>query len=246
MPLVEVLEDFDVVRVRADNASLLSLDGTNTWMIGRDPCWVVDPGPLQDSHLDAVDALVSERGGAGGVVLTHSHADHSEGADAMCSRLGASLGDPGPLEVMPLPGHADDHVVFLWRDVCLAGDCVLGAGSVFVAGDMGAYLDGLRALRARDLALIGPGHGPAVLDPNAKLDEYLAHRLDRESKLLAALDSGLRTDDELLDAAWSDAPPQLRPAAQLTMQAHLRKLATESRLPPDLTVPPPPTDLPHI
>ncbi len=246
MPLVEVLDAFDVVRVRADNASLLSLDGTNTWVIGRDPCWVVDPGPLQADHLDAVAACTEARGGAGGVVLTHSHGDHSEGAEAMTARLGVALGEPGPLEVMPLPGHSDDHVVFLWRDVCLAGDAVLGAGSVFVAGDMGAYLDGLRALRDRGLGLIGPGHGPPILDPAAKLDEYLTHRLDREARLLAALEAGERGDDALLDAAWSDAPAQLRPAAALTMHAHLRKLAAEDRLPAGVTAPDPPAGLPAV
>lgn len=238
MPLVEVLDAFDVVRVRADNASLLTLDGTNTWIVGRDPCRIVDPGPLGDAHLEAVAEQVTERGGCGGIVLTHAHGDHAEGAEAMAARLGAPLGDPGPLEVMPLPGHSDDHVVFVWRDVCFAGDAVLGAGSVFVAGDMSAYLDGLRALRDRGPGLIGPGHGPPILDPNAKLEEYLTHRLDRERRLLAGLADGLRGDAALLDAAWSDAPAALRPAATLTMHAHLRKLAAEGRLPPDVKAPP--------
>lgn len=237
MPLVERLDAFDVVRVRADNPSLLTLDGTNTWVVGRDPCWVVDPGPLQPAHLDVVEGLVTEKGGAGGVLLTHSHADHSEAAAELAERLGAPLDEPGPLEVMPLPGHSDDHVVFLWGDVCLAGDAVLGEGSVFVAGDLAGYLDGLRALRARGLGLIGPGHGPPVLHPDAKLDEYLTHRLEREEKLLRALVDGVRGDDALLDAAWSDAPPALRRPAQLTMHAHLRKLAAEDRLPPDVTAP---------
>lgn len=246
MPLVERLDAFDVVRVRADNPSLLTLDGTNTWVVGRDPCWVVDPGPLQEPHLAAVEEVAAGRGGAGGVVLTHAHADHSEGAPEMAERLGAALGEPGPLALLPLPGHSDDHVVYLWRDVCLAGDAVLGQGSVFVAGDLAGYLDGLRALRDRDLGLIGPGHGPPVLDPRAKLDQYLAHRLEREERLLRALEEGLRGDDALLDSAWPDAPQALRRAARLTMHAHLRKLAAEDRLPADVTAPAPPTDLPTV
>ncbi len=246
MPLVEALDAFDVVRVRADNPSLLTLDGTNTWVLGRDPCWVVDPGPAQADHLEAVAAVVDARGGAGGVVLTHAHLDHAEGADAMAARLGAPLGTPGPLEAMPLPGHSDDHVVFLWGDVCCAGDAVLGAGSVFVAGDLAGYLDGLRALRARDLSLIGPGHGPPVLDPAARLDHYLAHRLEREQRLLDALAGGTRSDDALLDRAWSDAPAALREPARLTMHAHLRKLAAEGRLPAGVTAPPPRGDLPAV
>jgi glyoxylase-like metal-dependent hydrolase (beta-lactamase superfamily II) len=120
---------------------------------------------------------------------------------------------------------------------------VLGEGSVFVAPDPGAlagYLDGLRRLRARGPELLCPGHGPLVTDPASKLDEYLAHRLDRERRLLAALAAGARTVDELLDAAWADVPPLLRPAAAVTLAAHLDKLAGEGRLPaavdrPDLS-----------
>jgi len=79
--------------------------------------------------------------------------------------------------------------------------------------------------------VIGPGHGPPVDDPAAKLDEYISHRLDRERRVVAALDSGKRSVDELLDEVWDDAPPQLRMAATVTLAAHLDKLADEGRLP---------------
>jgi glyoxylase-like metal-dependent hydrolase (beta-lactamase superfamily II) len=111
---------------------------------------------------------------------------------------------------------------------------VLGTGSVFIApgeGSLSSYLESLRRLRGFELDVICPGHGPYVWDPQAKLDEYIEHRLDRERRLLAALDSGLRDRDDLLDAAWSDAPAELRPAAALTLAAHLEKLAEEGRLP---------------
>jgi hypothetical protein len=70
-----------------------------------------------------------------------------------------------------------------------------------------------------------------VFDPRAKLDEYIEHRLDRERRLLGALERGRRTVSELLDDAWSDAPAALRPAAEATLAAHLDKLADEGRLP---------------
>jgi glyoxylase-like metal-dependent hydrolase (beta-lactamase superfamily II) len=121
--------------------------------------------------------------------------------------------------------------------VLFAGDTVLGTGSVFVGGgdgSMGAYLDSLRRLRALDLDVILPGHGPAVWDPHAKLDEYLAHRLERERRVLEAIEAGLETRDEVLDRAWSDvdleAGPYLRMAAGMTLDAHLEKLAAEGRL----------------
>ena len=92
---------------------------------------------------------------------------------------------------------------------CFTGDAVLGEGSVFVAADLAAYLDALERLRDLSLEVICPGHGPPVWEPRAKLEEYIAHRRERERKLLAALDDGLREEGELLDAVWDDAPPRL-------------------------------------
>ena len=116
----------------------------------------------------------------------------------------------------------------------MTGDAVLGEGSVFVAPDPGAlagYLDALSRLRERELSLICPGHGPPVHDPAAKLDQYISHRLERERRLVVALADGKRTVDELLDDVWEDAPAMLRPAAAVTLAAHLDKLDDEGRLP---------------
>jgi glyoxylase-like metal-dependent hydrolase (beta-lactamase superfamily II) len=214
-------------------------------VVGRDPAWVVDPGPDDAAHLDAVAAAVAARGGAGGIALTHDHLDHAGGVAGLRERLDAPvaaargpvevpLGDGdrfGPLEAIPVPGHAADHLVFLAGPVCFTGDAVLGQGSVFVASDLAAYLVALRRLRERDLELICQGHGPLVRDPAAKLDEYIAHRLDRERRLVDALAAGARSVEELLDRAWDDAPAALRPAAAVTLAAHLDKLADEGRLP---------------
>jgi len=68
----------DVALVRAPNPSPYTLDGTNSYVVGRDPAWVLDPGPALDVHLDALAAAVAERGGAGGIALTHDHPDHAE------------------------------------------------------------------------------------------------------------------------------------------------------------------------
>jgi glyoxylase-like metal-dependent hydrolase (beta-lactamase superfamily II) len=219
------LDDLDIARVRADNPSALTLSGTNTWVVGRDPAWVIDPGPLLEPHLDTVAREVQGRGGAGGIAITHTHADHVEGAAELAARLGVEVGrGPGPFEVLPVPGHADDHVVYLWRRAAFTGDVVLGEGSVFVSGRLNEYLQGLRTLRAMDLAVLCPGHGDEVWDPAAKLDQYLAHRADRERMLLAALADGVRGEDALLDAAWADAPAAVRPFAAVSLRAHLEKL----------------------
>ena len=220
-----------VVRVRAPNPSALTLDGTNTYVVGA---WVVDPGPADERHLEAVHRAAGD--GVEGVVLTHSHADHAEGAVS----LGAPVTLPrdgeevGPFRAVATPGHSPDSVCLLVRQVCFTGDTVLGSGSVFIApgeGSLSAYLDSLRRLRALELEVLCPGHGPYVWDPAAKLDEYVSHRLERERRLLEALDAGLRTRDELLDSAWSDAPAELRDFAALSLASHLEKLAEEGRLP---------------
>jgi glyoxylase-like metal-dependent hydrolase (beta-lactamase superfamily II) len=139
------------------------------------------------------------------------------------------------VKAVATPGHSPDSVCLLAGGICFTGDTVLGEGSVFISPDEGslsAYLASLRRLRELELEVLCPGHGPYVWDPQAKLDEYIEHRLDRERRLLAALDAGLRSRDEILDSAWSDAPPFLRAAAELTLRAHLNKLAEEDRLPP--------------
>src|SRR5688500_10294635 len=161
------LADHDIARLRADNPSPYTLDGTNTWVVCRDPAWVVDPGPALDAHLDAVAAEVAARGGAGGIALTHDHPDHVEGVDGLRERVGLVPvgaarypgdvqlvdGDAfGPLRVLATPGHADDHLAFVAGRAAFTGDAVLGEGSVFVASRLREYLDALRRLRALDLA----------------------------------------------------------------------------------------------
>lgn len=223
-----------VVRVRATNRSPLTLDGTNSYVVGS---WVVDPGPADPSHLEAIRESAAE--GVDGVVLTHSHADHAEGADQLGAPVTLPRGgeEVGPFRAVATPGHSADSVCLIAERACFTGDTVLGSGSVFISpgeGSLSAYLDSLRRLRRLDLDVLCPGHGPYVWDPAAKLDEYVSHRLDRERRLLEALEAGLRTRDELLDAVWSDAPPELRTAAALTLAAHLEKLAEEGHLPEEL------------
>ncbi|MEA2346374.1 MAG: hypothetical protein QOG62_161 [Thermoleophilaceae bacterium] len=226
-----------VVQVKADNPGVFSLDGTNTYVVGGS--WVVDPGPLLEDHLKAVLEVID--GKLDGIVLTHSHSDHSEAAPELSERCGgAAIHTPsdgeqvGPFTAMATPGHSADHACLLMGGVCFTGDTVLGTGSVFVQpgnGALAAYLASLRRLRALELDWLCPGHGPIVSDAPGKLDEYIAHRLDREARLLTAIDSGLRTTDDLLDAVWVDAPPALRMGAAITLAAHLEKLRDEGRLP---------------
>jgi glyoxylase-like metal-dependent hydrolase (beta-lactamase superfamily II) len=219
------------VRVRAPNPSALTLEGTNTYVVGG---WIVDPGPDDGAHLESVRRAAGQP--LEGVVLTHGHLDHAEGAE----RLGVPVTLPtdgqfiGPFRTLATPGHSPDSVCLVAGRVCFTGDTVLGTGSVFIApgeGSLSAYLESLRRLRELHLDVLCPGHGPYVRQPAAKLDEYISHRLDRERRLLEALDAGLRTRDGLLDWAWSDTPAGLREFAALSLGSHLEKLAEEGRLP---------------
>ena len=143
----------------------------------------------------------------------------------------------GPFEVLETPGHSADHVSYLAGDVVFCGDTVLGEGSVFIppgGGSLVRYLQSLERLRALDLQAICPGHGPVIWEPRAKLDEYIEHRLDRERRLVTALERGVHERETLLDEVWDDVPPALRPAAALTLEAHLDKLRREGRLPADI------------
>jgi glyoxylase-like metal-dependent hydrolase (beta-lactamase superfamily II) len=196
-----------------------------------------------------VQAELTARGGLGAVALTHDHSDHAEALPELLRRfpsaaVAAARGPAslslrhgtqiGPLRAFATPGHASDHFAFIMGRVAFTGDAVLGEGSVFVApepGALAAYLDALRALAAESLELICPGHGPVVRDPAAKLAQYLEHRLERERRLLDALARGRRSVEQLLDDAWADVAPALRPAAAVTLAAHLDKLADEGRLP---------------
>ena len=238
-----------MARVRADNPGPFTLSGTNTWLVGRDPAFVVDPGPALAAHVDAVVAEGNRRGGIGGVAVTHDHADHIGALTPLLDRTGsppvAGYGRNydvtliegrtfGPLRAIATPGHSPDHLSFVAGRACFTGDAVLGEGSVFVSpgpGALAGYLDALRRLREIPLDVICPGHGPPVWEPMSKLEEYLSHRLDRERRLIAALDGGKRTVSELLNDVWDDAPAGLRPAAAITLAAHLDKLHEEDRLP---------------
>jgi glyoxylase-like metal-dependent hydrolase (beta-lactamase superfamily II) len=231
----------DVLRILAPNPGPMTLEGTNTYLYGADPCVAIDPGSADPGHLEAIRAAASERGGVGLVLLTHSHADHTEGAEELGAEvvLPAGGAEHHGLRAIATPGHAADHVCFLTADgVCFSGDLVLGLGSTIVppgGGSLAAYMSSLALLQAEEIDLIAPGHGPWITDPEVKLAEYVEHRQMRERKLLAALESGERSRAALLAEAWSDIPVELLPMAAMAMEAHLEKLSEEERLPEGLT-----------
>ena len=249
----------EIERIVAPNPGPMTLEGTNTYVVGapgsQTGVYVIDPGPADGEHADAVRRAARRRGGIAGLLLTHSHIDHSGAcalldapllwgevgsADESSTASGAGADEEtslrarpervGAFDVVPTPGHAVDHVCLVRDGVGFCGDLVLGRGSSFVppdGGSLAAYLDSLHLLQQLELELLCPGHGPFITDPYERVSEYLEHRLDRERKLVAALAEGERSRARLLDRAWDDVPAELLPAAAVVMQAHLEKLAAE-------------------
>ena len=216
--------------VLAPNADVMTLDGTNTWVLSSGArSLVVDPGPSIQSHLDAVSAIGNE---IVGVLLTHHHADHSEAARAFAGQHGCGVRalDPalclgseglaagdvvtvGDLEVhvVATPGHTADSLSFVVpsESAVLTGDTVLGRGTTVVAhpdGSLGAYLSSLDRLHAlcasEGITSIWPGHGPVIDDALATLDHYIAHRRTRLDQVRDAVAA-------LAPGASSDDVPRL-------------------------------------
>jgi glyoxylase-like metal-dependent hydrolase (beta-lactamase superfamily II) len=230
----------EVLKIVAPNPGPMTLEGTNTYLYGADPVAVIDPGSEDSGHLEAIRAAAGERGGIGLVLLTHSHGDHTAGAEELEAEVILPQGGEthAGLSVLATPGHAEDHVCFLSDDgVCFSGDLVLGLGSTIVppgGNSLAAFMDSLALLQQQEIELIAPGHGPWITDPTAKLAEYIEHRQMRERRLLTALEEGERSRAQLLATVWDDIPIELLPMAAMAMEAHLEKLEGEGRLPGDL------------
>jgi glyoxylase-like metal-dependent hydrolase (beta-lactamase superfamily II) len=238
-----------IVRILAPNPGVFTLEGTNTWIVGDAPAFVIDPGPEIAEHLDEV---VASAGAVAHVILTHDHEDHAAAARALGERTGARVWawrldgaehmkdgaslSAGGAELVALhtPGHSADHLVLFepTERGLFTGDAVLGRGTSLIDppdGDLAKYLASLRRMVDLHPRTIYPGHGPVVLDAPGKLRGYLDHRQERERQVLAGLADGARTVDALVAAIYADQPDEVRPLAARTVTAHLRKLESEGR-----------------
>lgn len=239
-----------IERVLAPNPGIYTLDGTNTWIVGREPSIVIDPGPDLPEHLDEVARLAAP---VAAIVVTHDHDDHAPGAPGLAERVDAPVlafrlagaerlraGQPilaGDLALTPIhtPGHTADHVAFFdpGSRSLFTGDAVVGRGTSFIDppdGDLVRYLRSLRRMRDLDPATIYPGHGPVVYDGRAKLEEYLAHREEREQEIRSVLVEGPRTIPQIVSAVYAAYPPEVHPLAARTVLAHLLKLEREGKV----------------
>ena len=253
-----------IVRVTADNGSVMTGPGTNSYFVGDPggPCTLIDPGPDDPAHVQAL--LAAAPGPIERILVTHTHKDHSPAAQALRAATGAPLfgrvaehpewqdgsfkpdttlrhgdrlvlGADCTLRVIHTPGHASNHLCYLLEQerLLFTGDHLMQGSTVVINppdGDMQAYLQSLRLLLDEDLEWLAPGHGFLIDRPHDVVRRTVAHRLQREAKVLAALRQLGRGDvDALLPIVYADVPPRMHAVAARSLRAHLLKLRADGQ-----------------
>ena len=250
-PLVQV--------VLAPNPGLMTGPGTNTYIVGSDVTVVIDPAVESDEFLDTISRAAGE---VSQILITHRHEDHVGGAAALAARTGAPVrafgADPaggaqveplrdgdvvpvsreGTLRALHTPGHASDHLCFLFENLAslFAGDNILGEGTSVIVppdGNMGDYLESLRRLRALELERIYPGHFRPLDGGDEVIDGYLEHRSARERAIAGAIGDGAVSLERIVSQAYSDTPDYLHGIAVHSTLAHLELLESKGEVEQD-------------
>lgn len=231
-------------RITAPNPGVMTGPGTNTYLVGSRDIAVVDPGPDDPAHVDAVlEAAAAAGDRIRWILVTHTHADHAPGTARLAASSGAEVigfaqretfvpdvaaGDGFTLDApsftlraLHTPGHASDHLCWLLERprVLLSGDHIMDGVTVVIAppdGNMARYLESLKRVAELDppLESIAPGHGRLLAEPRSVVEAVVAHRLARERRVASAL-----------DAAGTATIDELVPAVYADVDASLYPIA---------------------
>lgn len=246
-------------RLVAPNPSIMTGPGTNTYLFGSTQVAVLDPGPVIESHLDAIQTIADAP--IRWVLVTHTHPDHSPAAVELAKVTGAELlGTPAPqgqhqdatfvpdrilgdgdtlatgefvVEAIQTPGHASNHLCYRHQasNWLFTGDHVIDGSTVVIDppdGNMKQYIESLQRVRGLNCGALGPGHGEIIHDPERVIDWIIQHRLEREAKVLGALQANPNlTTRELVPHVYADVDRKLFAWAERSLLAHLNKLEEE-------------------
>ena len=245
-----------VRRIVAANPSPMTYHGTNTYLIEtKDGLVVLDPGPDDASHVDAILRATDRKIDL--ILLSHTHHDHLGATAALAEATGAPTAgfrhsadpsfdpaiklddgaDIAGMLALHTPGHAADHLCFAFaapedRAVLFSADHVMSWNSSVVSppgGDMKDYFASLRRVLDRSDDVFLPGHGPPLPDPRRLTRALLLHRMERERSIVGRLQKEPMTVVGLREALYSQTHPRLQRAAERNVLAHLLKLQAEGR-----------------
>jgi glyoxylase-like metal-dependent hydrolase (beta-lactamase superfamily II) len=248
LPGVPKKLDRYVTRIIAPNAGVMTGAGTNTYLVGESELVVIDPGPADPAHIQAI--VVAGAGRIRWILCTHTHVDHASAAAAIRQATGALIaGRPGPatphdcnvvvdrvladgdsvkcddlsLCAIATPGHASNHLCYLLdrTRMLFTGDHIMQGSTVVIwppDGNMRTYLDSLGRLLAFDISILAPGHGYLIGQPHAEAQRLIRHRLAREDKVRKAV----------LAAGGEVAPVTLLPRVYDDVPAAIHPIAARS------------------
>jgi glyoxylase-like metal-dependent hydrolase (beta-lactamase superfamily II) len=185
-------------------------------------------------HLGGVKDLLAQYPGTPVSKMIHKDTDLPAGITDL--RDGQRIEADG-VTLVPVhtPGHASDHLCYYVPETksLFTGDLVLGGSTTVIPdedGDLALYMDSLRRIQRLDVTTIYPAHGPVITNAKALIKEYIAHRLEREKQILAAVGDGKRTIPEMVKVIYAAVPEALHGYAGQSVHSHLKKLKAEKRV----------------